>query len=174
MALWLLLGISPDVALGCSPPFNPTIEALGPGQLIVVGRVGERVDGGRLFHVVRWFNGDNPRTPILIAFKEGEPVGDCSYPVAAGEQKLIAPTVQEDGTLYADLATLQADPTSAEGQRYLAEAVALFGPGVVPVAPAPEPVAEEGIPPLAIVVGAAAVVASLVGIPLVIRRRSPS
>src|SRR5689334_6305722 len=165
MALSLLLGISPDVALGCSPPFNPTIEALGPGQLVVVGRVGERVDGGRLFHVVRWFNGDNPRTPIVIAFKEGEPVGDCSYPVVAGEQKLIAPTVQEDGTLYADLATLQADPTSPEGQRYLAEAVALFGPGVVPVGVAapPDP-GPSWLQPITIAVVIAAGAALLVGI----------
>ena len=34
----------------------------------------------------------------------------------------------------------QADPTTPEGQAYLAEAQALFGPGVVPEAPPEEPV----------------------------------
>lgn len=122
---------TPSPAAACSPPFNPTIEALGPGQLVVVGTIGERVDGGRLFHVERTFNGP-AATPIVIAFKEGEPVGDCSYPVHAGERLIIAPFMEDDGRLSADLGTLQAPPDSPDGTRYLNEAEALFGPGIVP------------------------------------------
>jgi hypothetical protein len=70
----------------------------------------------------------------VIAFKEGEPIGDCSYPVSAGMEMIIAPVVEPDGRLTADLVTLQADPTSDAGRRFLAEAEALFGPGVVPAA----------------------------------------
>ena len=44
---------------------------------------GNPAPGGRLFHVERAWNADVPTSPIVIAFKEGEPVGDCSYPVAA-------------------------------------------------------------------------------------------
>ena len=126
----------------CSPPFNPTIEELGPAQVVVTGTTGERVAGGRLFHVERWYNGDAAVTPIVIAFKEGEPVGDCSYPVAAGTRLIIAPYMEE-GRLSADLGTLQADPDSEVGRRYVEEAIRLFGPGVVP-APnpdAPSPIA---------------------------------
>jgi hypothetical protein len=146
-AMALLLGLSPGEAHGCSAPFErPTIRALGPAQLVVFGRVGARVPGGRLFHVDRWFNGGDPITPIVIGFKEGEPVGDCSYPVQTGERKVIAPFRQPDGTLYADLGTLQAEPTSADGLRYLAEAESLFGPGVVPVPVEPEPAVDAPIP----------------------------
>lgn len=132
----LAFALPTSTALACSPPFNPNIRELGPAQLVVVGTVGERVRGGRLFHVERWFNGGEPGTPIVIAFKEGEPIGDCSYPVATGERKIIAPWREQDGRLSADLGTLQADPNTEDGRRYLNEAVALFGPGVVP-----EPVA---------------------------------
>jgi hypothetical protein len=120
--------------LACSPPFEPpTIEELGPAQVVVVvGTIGQRVAGGRLFHVERWFNGDAAVTPIVIAFKEGPAVGDCSYPVETGQHLIIAP-VMEGGRLSADLGTLQADPATAAGQRYVEEATRLFGPGVPPV-----------------------------------------
>ena len=118
-------------AMACSLPFNPTIEALGPSQVVVVGTIGERVNGGRLFHVERAFNGPST-TPIIIAFKEGEPVGDCSYPVHAGERLIIAPLMEDGGRLSADLGTLQARPDTPDGLRYLNEAEALFGPGIVP------------------------------------------
>ena len=135
---------TPAGAAACSPPFNPTIAALGPGQIVLVGTTGERVDGGRLFHVERVFNG-SVTTPVVIAFKEGEPVGDCSYPVSAGEHKVIAPYREDDGRLSADLGTLQADPESEAGIAYLAEAVQLYGNGAVPAesdttAPGPDPV----------------------------------
>jgi len=49
--------------------------------------------------------------------------------------------------LSANLATLQADPSSEKGQRYLAEATALFGAGVVPppaeVMPTPLPASDS-------------------------------
>jgi hypothetical protein len=137
--LWVL----PAGASACSPEFEPTIAKLGPDQVVVVGTTGERVPGGRIFNVTRWFNGGKPVTPILIEFKEGEPIGDCSYPVSAGTDLIIAPYVEADGRLHAHLATLQADPSSEQGQKYIAEAISLFGPGVVPppapdVAPAPD------------------------------------
>ena len=63
--------------------------------------------------------------------------------MSAGTDLIIAPYFEADGRLHASLATLQADPSSEQGQKYLAEAMSLFGPGVVPppapeVAPAPE------------------------------------
>ncbi len=137
-----MLGSSRPVT-ACSPPIEPpTIEALGPGQIVVVGTTGELVMGGRLFHVERWFNGDAAVTPIVIAFKEGEPIGDCSYPVSAGSRLIIAPYMEE-GRLSANLGTLQADPDSEAGRRYVEEAVRLFGPGV---APAPNPDVPSPIP----------------------------
>ena len=154
VAGFVLAWLTPTVILACSPPFEePTIRALGPAQVVVVGTTGERVAGGRAFHVERWFNGDMPpRGLLVIAFKEGEPVGDCSYPVSAGTRLIIAPYQEADGRLSADLATLQADPASDVGQRYLAEASALFGPGVAP--PAPPDIGDVGQPPwLVILVG---------------------
>jgi hypothetical protein len=118
IAIGLMLVTRPTSVLACSPPFEqPTIKALGPAQLVVVGMTGERVAGGRLFHVSRWFNGPAPTTPILIDFKEGTPVGDCSYPMSAGVPLIIAP-LMDDGRLSADLVTLQADPASDLGRAY--------------------------------------------------------
>ena len=164
--------------VGVQPEFEPTIAKLGPDQVVVVGTTGERVPGGRIFNVSRWFNGGKPVTPILIEFKEGEATGDCSYPVSAGTDLIIAPYVEEDGRLHADLATLQADPSSEQGQKYIAEAISLFGPGVVPppapdVAPAPDrgSAFEIGYVVLAFAVGALLVLGILA---LVGRRRRRS
>src|SRR4029079_7990408 len=121
-----------STAMACSPPFDPTIRALGPQQVVVVGTIGERVPDGRLFYVQRAYNGPIVATPIVIAFKEGEPIGDCSYRVAAGQALIIAPERGVDGHLSANLATLQAPPDSDLGRTYIAEAIELFGPGVVP------------------------------------------
>jgi hypothetical protein len=140
-AMGTLLLAEASSALACSPPFEPiTIRGLGPQQVVVVGTIGERVAGGRIFHVERWFNGGVPSAEIVIAFKEGEAVGDCSYPVQTGQHLIIAPILEADGRLSADLVTLQADPASDVGQAYLREATALYGPGVVP--PAAEPATE--------------------------------
>lgn len=45
---------------------------------------------------------------------------------------IIAPNREANGALSADLVTLQADPSSDLGRKYVAEATQLFGPGVVP------------------------------------------
>jgi hypothetical protein len=156
-----ILGSARPVS-ACSPPFNPTIEELGPAQVVVLGTTGERVVGGRLFHVERWYNGDAPVTPIVIAFKEGEPVGDCSYPVSAGTRLIIAPYMEE-GRLSADLGTLQANPDSEAGRRYVEEAIRLFGHGV---APAPIPEAPSTIAPAPNVTGS--VVDAAMGAPLIL------
>ena len=138
--------------LACGPPLEkPTIAALGPNQMVMVGITGERVEGGRLFHVERAFNVDSNITPIVIAFKEGEPVGDCSYPVASGTRLVIAPWREPDGILSADLGTLQADPLSQDGTRYLAEAAQLFGEGTVPAETTPDPSDSTGWLVLAVV-----------------------
>ena len=153
-------------AMACSPPFNPTIEALGPSQVVVVGTIGEPVAGGRLFHVERAFNGPST-TPIVIAFKEGEPVGDCSYPVHAGERLIIAPFIEDGGRLSADLGTLQARPDTPDGLRYLNEAEALFGPGIVPGESEPR---QDGVSTLVVAVLA---IGALVAVTfLVVVRRS--
>jgi len=126
----VLVGLLPGPALACSPPFEkPTIRALGPEQVVVMGTIGEPVAGGRQFLVERWFNGGQPAASITIAFKEGPATGDCSYPVATGTRLIIAPETQ-DGRLAANLVTLQADPTSEVGLAYIAEATALYGPGI--------------------------------------------
>jgi hypothetical protein len=164
--------LPPVSAVACSPPFDPSIEALGPGQLVVVGATGERVGRGRLFHVERWYNGGPPTTPIIIAFKEGEPIGDCSYPVAAGMHLIIAPFRLDDGSLYADLGTLQADPDTEAGRAYVAEAEALFGPGVVPRPEADAVPADDGVGSVAAVILGVAVVAAVAGIVFVASGRS--
>jgi hypothetical protein len=166
--LGIVIWLSPSTALACSPPFeDPTIAALGPGQVVVVGTIGEQVDGGRLFHVERWFNGGVPAPRIVIAFKEGEPVGDCSYPVSTGQRLIVAPDMV-DGRLAADLVTLQADPSSDQGRRYVAEAVALFGPGVTPDV-GPDTV--SALEPWQIAIGLGAVVLALIASVTVVARR---
>ncbi len=162
--------VAPAQALACSPVQDPTIAALGPEQVVLLGVTGDKLPAGREFHVERVWNGNVPTSPIVIAFKEGEPVGDCSYPVASGTRLVIAPWQEPGGTLSADLATLQADPQSEAGQRYLAEAEQLFGEGTVPVDTGRE-ANRSGWPALVVITafGAAAIAAGLI---LWLRRRA--
>ena len=165
----LMLGLAtPSGAAACSPPFDPSIRALGPEQIVLVGTTGERVDGGRLFHVERAFNA-TLTTPVVIAFKEGEPVGDCSYPVDPGQRLIIAPYREPDGRLSADLGTLQADPESEAGAGYLAEAIELFGQGIVPA----QADVDSGLDLLpTIVIGGAVILGLLAVTAFVIRDRA--
>jgi hypothetical protein len=166
----LVLGLAtPPSATACSPPFvEPTIAALGPEQVVLVGTTGERVDGGRLFHLERVFNA-TLATPVVIAFKEGEPIGDCSYPVDAGRHLIIAPFREPDGRLGADLGTLQADPESDAGIGYLAEAVELFGQGYAPAQAA----VDSGVDLLpTLVIGSATILGLLAVAAFVIRDRT--
>ena len=159
---------TPSGVAACSPPFNPSIGELGPDQIVLVGTTGERVDGGRLFHVERAFNATFT-SPVVIAFKEGEPVGDCSYPVDPGRHLIITPYREPDGRLSADLGTLQADPESDTGIGYLAEAIELYGGGSVPA----QGDVESGVdllPTLAI--GGVAILGLLVVTAFVIRDRA--
>jgi hypothetical protein len=120
-------------AAACSAPFEqPTLAALGPEQIVVVGSIEEPVAGGRHFAVEHWYNGSAPRSDLVIAFKEGEPTGDCSYRPVLGEPIIVAPVMAANGALSADLTTLQAPIGSEDGRRYLAEAQRLFGPGLAP------------------------------------------
>lgn len=171
IALLAVLTIRAPGAFACSPPFEPiTLESLGPDQVVVVGRIGDRVPGGRVFHVERWFNGRSPASEILIAFKEGPAIGDCSYPVQTGQHLIIAPDRQADGLLHADLVTPQGDPADDVGRRYLEEANALFGPGIVPVALAP--IDTDTGPPWAVVLLLVALGAMLVlGVVVLLARR---
>ena len=177
-ALGVLLGavvVSGPLAiatLACSPSFEePTIRALGPAQVVVMGTIGDRVAGGRLFHVERSYNGGVTATPIVIAFKEGEPVGDCSYPVSTGASLIIAPYREPDGRLTADLGTLQADPSSDAGRRYVAEATTLFGPGVVPPAASVAPESSPAPDVRLLVVALAASVGLVFMVVLIVARR---
>jgi hypothetical protein len=165
----LMLGLAtPSGASACSPPFDPSIGELGPEQIVLVGTTGERVDGGRLFHVERAFNA-TLTTPVVIAFKEGEPVGDCSYPVDPGRHLIIAPYREPDGRLSADLGTLQADPESDAGMSYLAEAIELFGQGHVPT----EADVDSGMDLLpTVAIGGAAILGLLAVTAFVVRDRA--
>jgi hypothetical protein len=162
-ALSTLVGVSllaPVGTAACSPGPDPTIEALGPKQVVVVGTIGERVPNGRLFHVERWYNGGVPITPIVIAFKEGAPVGDCSYIVTTGTRLIIAPEMEPGGRLSANLGTIQGDPNTADGRKWVDEAVRLFGAGVVPGAAArTAPV--DAAPPIAPLIAGLVVLASV-------------
>jgi hypothetical protein len=149
-----ILLLLPGVAVACSPPSPPpTVATLPEGAVVLVGTTGEPADGGRLFYVERVYAGDVTTSPIVIAFQEGEPVGDCSYPVAAGMHLVIAPDVDADGTLRASLPTLQADPASETGRRFVAEALARYGPGSVPAGATVPPGASGGLAIGAIAVG---------------------
>jgi hypothetical protein len=160
------------VALACSPPSpEPTVTALPGGAVVLVGTTGDKVEGGRLFYVERVYAGNIPGSPVVIAFKEGEPIGDCSYPMSSGVHLVLAPNEEADGSLHADLVTLQADPASALGRAFIAQARARYGDGVVPAgATAPVSTTTTGgdlrLAFVAITVGAAAV-----GVWILLRRR---
>ena len=131
-ATLLAISVAVPAALACSPVAYPSVTNLPDDAAVIVGTTGDLTEGGRLFYVERVYSGAITSSPIVIAFKEGEPIGDCSYPVASGVRMVIAPEPDTDGTLRADLATLQADPDSEDGRRYLEEAEERYGPGTVP------------------------------------------
>jgi hypothetical protein len=163
-----------STASACSALFEePTIAALGPDAVVVVGTIGEQVDGGRLFHVERAFNGGVTTTPMVVAFKEGPAIGDCSYPVTQGARLLIATVRDADGRVPVDLVTLQADPATPDGLRYLAEATSLFGPGTVPT-----PLSSPGPPApsmaLVVLVGVATLAVAVLSWRAVRRSRAAS
>lgn len=150
------------------PAVQPTIAELGPDQVVVVGTTGDSTEGGRLVDVERVDNGQITTTSIVIVFKEGEPVGDCSYPVSPGEHLIIAPISEPEGRLSADMGTLQAEVTSRPGRDTSTPAQSLFGAGTVPQsagAPASNRVADG----LVLVVGGVALLATLVTIGIVRR-----
>ena len=153
-AVWLLLAVGVAPVAACSHDFEPSIAKLGPGQVVLIGTTGESVAGGRAFHVERWFNGTGPAT-ITIAFKEGEAVGDCSYPVFPGWHMIVAPYQEVPGRLSVDFGTLQADVDSDLGRQYIAEAERLFGPGSAPIVDAAAPPPDADIPWLPILLGLA-------------------
>ena len=152
----------PSAAFACSASAGgPTIRHLGDGAVVLVGITGDRVGGGREFFVERVFAGEVMSSPIVIAFQEGEPVGDCSYPVAAGTHLIIAPEVAPDGTLSANLATVQADPDSDVGRRLILEARARYGDGYGPAVDARPPGPDLRIPALVLGLGLVAALAGL-------------
>lgn len=171
-AATLVIAFAAAPALACSPPSpRPTVATLPDDAVVVVGTTGDRVEGGRLFYVERVFAGEIAASPIVIAFQEGEPVGDCSYPVASGARLIIAPDQWPDGVLHADIVTLQADPSSEDGRRFLAEAQARYGEGTVPPGQnTPPPLAESVGRGTALLIAVAAVV-GLAGVLAVRRRR---
>jgi hypothetical protein len=163
-----------STASACSALFEePTIAALGPDAVVVVGTIGEQVDGGRLFHVQRAFNGGVTTTPMVVAFKEGPAIGDCSYPVTQGARLLIATVRDADGRVPVDLVTLQANPATPDGLRYLAEATALFGPGTIP-APLSSPGPPAPSMALVVLVGAATLAVAVLSWRAVRRSRAAS
>lgn len=166
--LWL--AASADVALACSPPSpEPTVTALPEAAVVFVGTTGDKVEGGRLFYVERVYAGNISGSPVVIAFKEGEPIGDCSYPMSSGVHLVIAPNEEADGSLHADLVTLQADPASALGREFIAQAQARYGDGVVPAgATAPVSTTTGGDLRIVLVV---TVGAAAVGVWILLRRR---
>ncbi|HEX5827207.1 MAG TPA: hypothetical protein VFY23_06780 [Candidatus Limnocylindrales bacterium] len=147
LAAGLLAAILVTVpAIACSPPSPaPTVATLPDDAVVVLGTTGDRVEGGRLFYVERVFSGEIGESPIVIAFQEGEPIGDCSYPMSSGARLIIAPDQWPDGVLHADIVTLQADPGSEDGRRFLAEAQARYGEGTVPPGRNTPPPLGEGV-----------------------------
>ena len=81
--------------------------------------------------------------------------------------------------LSADLGTLQANPDSETGRRYLAEAVARFGPGIVPAQTTPEPAETASGPDVTLAVvgvglGLVALLGTIVAIGRVRRAGEPN
>ena len=70
--------------------------------------------------------------------------------------------MKDGGRLSADLGTLQASPDSPDGLRYLNEAAALFGPGIVPGAAEPQQDGVSNLVVVALAIGALVAVTFLV------------
>ena len=175
LPLLLLLPSSsaPATVLACSC-LQQTVNDLPADAIVIIGRVGERSGGARPLAVERWFNGPGMTDVLVIAFQEGEPIGDCSYPVATGERKFIVPD-REGAMLISHLCTMQAPVDTDYGRELIAAATAHYGPGVVPEATVASPSLsespEDAGPLVAVAVALAIVVAALFGGLVILARR---
>lgn len=160
-----LAALVPGAASGCSPVGYRSLTDLPAGQVFLVGTTGEAAQGGRTFHVERAWNHQVPRNPIVIDFHEGVSQAACGMAVGAGTRMFVAP-YDGGGLLEVNLATLLANPESEHGRALIAEAVALYGAGVVPQPAEPGEPAAPGALRLPIAV---AVVAALGAIVMALR-----
>ncbi len=129
----VLAALLPATATACSPVGYRSVSDLPAGQVFLVGTTGEPVQGGRGFHVERAWNHQVPKNPIVIDFNEDLPQAACGMVVSSRSLMFVAP-FDGGGMLEVNLATLVADPDSEHGRALIAEAVAAYGPGVVPQA----------------------------------------
>ncbi|HVL53696.1 MAG TPA: hypothetical protein VM344_05495 [Vitreimonas sp.] len=127
------------LACSCVEPL-PLAETVDESSVVVVGRVGMPVGGRYPFTVERWFAGPIP-TAVLVLSSGEERMPDGTVVVNTcgrsftPNQQLILVGEQEGSHLATNSCGLGAEVGSPEGQKLIADAQSLYGPGVRPEQP---------------------------------------
>ncbi len=129
------------VACTCAAPLPGIAAYTGPGDAVLVGRVGNDDGTGVFaFHVERWFHGGDGAVVGLASASRRQPDGTwamntCGVSLRAGDHLFLA--AQRAAAIYTPSACSPiASADSPEGLTMIADAERAFGPGRAPgVAP---------------------------------------
>jgi hypothetical protein len=137
------------LACSCVEPL-PMAQSIDARTAVVVGQVGAPVAGRYPLVIERWFTGPAPAAVLTVEGAEQDLGGgqvvwnSCGRSFTPG-QRLILVGEQNENLLATSLCSLGAEVASAEGQKLVADAERLFGPGTVPPgAPSDPDTAPEG------------------------------
>jgi hypothetical protein len=183
---WMALAFArpaTTVACSCAMPDHPMRDAAASPDLSVFSGVAGPLEGnGVRVALTRWFRGIPPPTGIAVLDPAGfvDPNGgSCgTNPPGAGEEWIFALGRNAVGRYDMSLCSTAAATTTDLGRDLLAEATAVFGPGLQPVATAPpggsttpsdDPLSTIGSMAIPVVFFAAAI--GVVGTYLILRGR---
>lgn len=133
-----------SVACSCAMPQSPMRAAAGDVSVAVfTGVAGPQQVAGVPVRLTRWFQGPPPPSGVAVLDQAGflEPLGGSCGTAApdVGTEWVFVAERNAVGRYVVNLCTTHAPLASDLGRELLAEAVAVFGPPIVPEAPSAEP-----------------------------------
>jgi hypothetical protein len=137
LALALLPGVAPGIALACSCVGfdDPVAETAADPMTVVFTGVAEipRPDGNVPIQLTRWFKGAAPATPVVLLDGQGfqDPMGgSCGTHAPPPGQEWIFVTAMAEPSIYGiNMCTPHGPVDEAGGAQLLRAAVARYGPG---------------------------------------------
>ncbi len=142
-AIVSLVAPPPTVACSCMQSFQPMLEAKAdPTLSVFTGTAGANEAQGVAVRLTRWFRGAIPPSGVAVLDPAGfvDPMGGMCGTTAPtnGTEWIFATGRNAIGRYDVSLCTTHAPLDSDLGRELLAEAVAVFGPPVIPEPPPAE------------------------------------
>jgi hypothetical protein len=142
LAVVSLAAPPPTVACSCMQSFQPMLEAKAdPTLSVFTGTAGANEAAGVAVRLTRWFRGAIPPSGVAVLDPAGfvDPMGGMCGTNAptTGTEWIFATGRNAIGRYDVSLCTTHAPLDSDLGRELLAEAVAVFGPPMIPEPPPP-------------------------------------